>query len=335
MNMDQSRGYDPSLGGPLNMPQFGAGMPYPLIHSPINLNGVAPSQPKKPVKATSPRNPACNPTGAHAAEVKNVYLIQGQRWSEVAALGEEERLFEQKLALYGIIHRQKPGGQTIEIVIQNHNMKDMLTEVFNGYPGFHPSTLGTKGWTFKAPFHSFVHRWSQLQAYREKITDPIVEENVVQDDNATDSGKEAATSLIDTMSSIVQPSLDIIDKIKNTELVQWEDIPLIFAPGELVIVHNKLDMPLAVRIENCTMDHIWDHKKNQDSTFGISNATLLIGTERSVDCARKSTPLTSMRDITRFRSWTRTPSRSARTWRLSRHRLWREDGSLRVSWVFT
>jgi hypothetical protein len=149
------------------------------------------------------------------------------RWSNLPSLEAESAHIAELANGYGIFTRIDPeqANKTIQVSIQNKHMKGILTDVFAGYPEFHTSLLPEdSGWIFNEPFSMFVGRWGSLLQY--SLRTPFAPE------------KEAWTALVETMTPIVQPTLDAIKRIKDTGLVRWRDLPLIFPPGKLIIVNE-------------------------------------------------------------------------------------------------
>lgn len=159
------------------------------------------------------------------------------RWSDLPTPEAEEARIAAMESTHGIINRISPkdGNKTVQIEVQNKHMKDILTSVFDGFPGFHPSLLGSNSaWIFKEPFSMFVGRWSQLLEFWAC---------------ATSAEKKAWGTLVATLSPVVQPALDAIKRIKDTRLVAWDDLPLIFPPGKLMIIEQPGAVQSVVRVK--------------------------------------------------------------------------------------
>lgn len=102
-----------------------------------------------------------------------------------------------------------------------------FSDVFDGYPEFHHSLLPKNSvWVFNQPFHMFVGRWVQLSQYE------------AHSSGLMGDFKAAWVALINAMTPIVQSTLDSIEQIKDTGLVLWKDLPLIFPPGKLIIIEE-------------------------------------------------------------------------------------------------
>ncbi|WPH01277.1 Hypothetical protein R9X50_00411500 [Acrodontium crateriforme] len=124
------------------------------------------------------------------------------------------------------------------IIIQSPYLKELLKEVLHGYPGV---TVGLKRLEFKAPFHSFVHRWSQLNTAIDKLKE--------QQDSETPSDESAnekmavrvkhAQLLLDLLTMELK---DVIEE--STDLMKQGDISYthlwtLFVPG--TIIYSKYE----------------------------------------------------------------------------------------------
>lgn len=191
------------------------------------------------------------------------------RWSELPSTEAETAHIAELENEHGIVTRIDPknGGKAIKVEIQNIHMKDILTDVFEDYPGFHPSLLpDDRAWVFYEPFDMFVDRWTWL----------LEEESFVEHDK-----RAAYRSLVTAMTPVIQSTLDSIKRIKDTGLVLWKDLPLIFPPGKLIIVEEPGAVQSVVRVREgetttcnykITYDYIdWDGKMH-----GLNTRTLYI-----------------------------------------------------------
>lgn len=159
------------------------------------------------------------------------------RWSHLPSPEAEKALIAQMQDQHGIVKRIDPkdDNKTTQVDVQNKHMKDILASVFDGYPGFHASLLPEdNAWVFGEPFDMFVGRWDQLREYR--LRTPFAEE------------KAAWVSLVAAMTPVVQPILNAIKRIRDTGLVLWKDLPLIFPPGQLIIVEEPGPIQSVVRV---------------------------------------------------------------------------------------
>ena len=139
---------------------------------------------------------------------------------------------------HGIVKRINPTAKnkTVQVDVQNKHMKGILTNVFDGYPNFHASLLPKdSAWVFHEPFNMFVGRWDQLREYKLRTS--------------SRAEKSAWVALVAAMKPVVQPTLDSIKRIKDTGLVIWKDLPLIFPPGKMIIVEEPGDVQSVVRVQ--------------------------------------------------------------------------------------
>lgn len=159
------------------------------------------------------------------------------RWSDQPSPEAEKAHFAEMENGHGIVKRINPkeDHKTVRVDIQNKHMKDILSNVFDGYPGFHASLLpADSAWVFSEPFQMFVGRWDQIREYR--LRTPFAAE------------KAAWVALFAAMTPVVQPTLDSIKRIRDTGLVRWKDLSLIFPPGRLVLVEELGGVQSVVRV---------------------------------------------------------------------------------------
>lgn len=196
------------------------------------------------------------------------------RWSNLPSPEAEKAHIAQMENQHGIVKRIHPkdDNKTVRIDVQNKHMKGILASVLDGYPGFHASLLPEdSAWVFNEPFDMFVSRWDQLREYKLRT--------------AFSTEKAAWVALLAAMTPVVQPTLDAIKRIRDTGLVIWKDLSLVFPPGKLIIVEDPGAVQHVARVQdgNTAIDHIthqqvhrlkfeyvdWDGK-----THGFSTRTL-------------------------------------------------------------
>lgn len=159
------------------------------------------------------------------------------RWSNLPSPEAEKAHIAKMENEHGIVKRIDPkdDGKTVQVDVQNKHMKDILTDVFDGYPGFHASLLPeNSAWIFEDPFDMFVSRWDELREYG------------LRPSSAPE--KAAWVALIAAMTPVVQPTLDSIKRIRDTGLVRWKDLPLIFHPGKLIVIEEYGAVQSVVRV---------------------------------------------------------------------------------------
>lgn len=165
------------------------------------------------------------------------------RWSHLPSPEAEKMYIAQMESQHGIVKRIDPedGNKTVRVDVQNKHMKGILTNVLDGYPGFHASLLPEySAWVFEEPFDMFVGRWDQLREYRLRTS------------FATE--KAAWVALVTAMTPVVQPTLDSIKRIRDTGLVFWKDLGLIFPPGKLIIVEEPGAVQSVARVQEGNQD---------------------------------------------------------------------------------
>lgn len=163
------------------------------------------------------------------------------RWSTMTSPEAEKAHIAKMENKHGIVKRIDPKADngTVRVDVQNKHMKGILTNVFDGYPEFHASLLPEdSAWVFNEPFDMFVDRWDQLREYR--LQTPFAAE------------KAAWVALVAAMAPVVQPTLDAIKRIRDTGLVLWKDLHLIFPPGKLIIIEEPGAVQSIVRVQKGT-----------------------------------------------------------------------------------
>ena len=159
------------------------------------------------------------------------------RWSDQPSPEAEKAHIAEMENGHGIVKRISPkeDHKTVRVDIQNKHMKDILTNVFDGYPGFNAPLLpADSAWVFNEPFKMFVGRWDQIRANR--LRTPFAAE------------KAAWVALFSAMTPVVQPTLDSIKRIRDTGLVRWNDLSLIFPLGKLILVEELGGVQSVVRV---------------------------------------------------------------------------------------
>lgn len=172
------------------------------------------------------------------------------RWSTLPSPEAEKAHIAKMENEHGIVKRINPkdDNSTVRVDVQNKHMKGILTNVFDGYPGFHASLLPENNtWVFNEPFDIFVGRWDQLREY--KLQTPFAAE------------KAAWVALVAAMTPVVQPTLDSIKRIRDTGLVLWKDLHLIFPPGKLILVEEPGAVQSVVRVQEG--NHCFDPRMHQ------------------------------------------------------------------------
>ncbi|KAH8897599.1 P-loop containing nucleoside triphosphate hydrolase protein [Thozetella sp. PMI_491] len=166
----------------------------------------------------------------YAEKLRNSFGEYTKRWVEAPPLvkdSEEEALrvkrARSKRASYAILQRRELDKEECEwktttIQINSPWLKKALEPVFENYPDVHPKAPDL---FLHPPYVGFCHRWEKfLQA-------------VDQEENA--KTKEHLTLLKHTMAAELEQPFEKIEKINSSGFVDFNDLKLLFIPGEIVI----------------------------------------------------------------------------------------------------
>jgi len=154
----------------------------------------------------------------------------GAKWSEFADIAMEERRLKVVGESYAIVHRlsrkkSDDGGQpweTFSIEVQSPRLKKILKAVLADYPNWNPDATP---FTFFPPFKPFFHRWERIS------------QSFSRDGDAT-SEMEVAL-LRDELAPSIEPLLATLEQIKSTGAVSFDNIWMIFSPGDLVVTSHQ------------------------------------------------------------------------------------------------
>lgn len=104
------------------------------------------------------------------------------------------------------------------IIIQSPHLKEALSEILSGYPGV---SCGLRRLEFDAPFRPFVHRWSQLLAYRaRKDVDAVATEHL--------------QLLYDVLRVELKDVIKTLEDYVEQGIVTYEHIWTIYQPGAII-----------------------------------------------------------------------------------------------------
>lgn len=144
-------------------------------------------------------------------------------WTTVYPTDLEEPIENKDSAQYALLVRSQKsynGRKKLEIhsiVVQSPALKDILGNVLKGYPGINTKLDRVE---FKAPFESFVHRWTAFEEARKEL------------------GEGGAKTHVDLIWSLLEEELretirEKLDHVANG-VVSFANIWTIFEPGCLV-----------------------------------------------------------------------------------------------------
>lgn len=167
---------------------------------------------------------------AEYIEVKNLYqAISGNRswdarWSEFKDPGEENRNLQPFRASFPIIHKWKCTDEvegtwvTKSIELNDKALRSKVEETLAGVPGLN---FDVDILAFKPPFASFLHKWTEFKF-------------AVESDNQDAKLQHFLRYLYDIISPVVTPTLDKINKARDSQTIDWDLLKSSCVPGELV-----------------------------------------------------------------------------------------------------
>ncbi|KAF1993265.1 P-loop containing nucleoside triphosphate hydrolase protein [Amniculicola lignicola CBS 123094] len=194
--------------------------------------------------------------GARCA-IKDLYYtpVEGQtdryQWVDTVPYntsGESTKTRKEREACAIIgYHKQDPleyRWNMYGIQINSPNIKKALDIILEGYPGLTQHSLER----FLPPFYPFFHRWDHLQAYIATVSvqaqnAPPFEPIFYPMDQLTSfisiepnpETLQHLKLLLDVLASRMEGTFQRAHRIKETNHVAFEDLPLMFYPGELAV----------------------------------------------------------------------------------------------------
>lgn len=122
---------------------------------------------------------------------------------------------------FGIIHRhrvERDRTRAHSIEIQHQKLKNLLSEIFEGYLDLDPRAPILK---FSPGFEPFVHRWGLLLAADRAEKD--------------EDGRAVLQALIRTLSQELQSSFRVYHEFETTGYIEFANILLAYKPGDIIV----------------------------------------------------------------------------------------------------
>lgn len=179
-----------------------------------------------------PKEPLA-PTGS-ISSTKNIYASPKDEdgnwtWTDKYPENAHEAAENDETAQYAVLVRNiksKDSRKKLEahsIVIQSPWLKTALAEILEGYTGI---ACELERLEFTAPFHPFVHRWTEICKYMEK---PDLE----------DKTKEHLQILHDVLSYEIGDAVKVFDDYVAKGVITFEHLWMIFQPGAVILCAHK------------------------------------------------------------------------------------------------
>ena len=156
-------------------------------------------------------------------------------WSEFEDPREEEARTRAATGCYSVVHRRKKSTlrdeapwKTHSFVVNGAALRGVLKQVFKNYPRWMKER---ESFVFRPPFQQFFHRWEELK-------------KAIHDN---DSVKNEGSILIKELTPFMERHQKDLDAIIQRGVVSFDDLWLIYPPGEIVIRHIK-GQPSACKI---------------------------------------------------------------------------------------
>lgn len=160
---------------------------------------------------------------------KNLYqgpLDNNKKWTWLDKEPEDvaEAAENEETARHALIARLQKANdsrkkfETHSIIIQSPWLKEALAEILEDYPGVH---CRLKRLEFEAPFSPFVHRWSQLLAYRART-------------NLDTTTAEHIELLYNVLCVELKDVIKTLEDYVEHGIVTFDHIWTIFQPGKII-----------------------------------------------------------------------------------------------------
>jgi hypothetical protein len=108
--------------------------------------------------------------------------------------------------------------ETHSVIVQSPYLKKALAEIFDDYPGVH---CGLTRLEFEAPFRPFVHRWPQLQEYKDR-------------EDLDDATAQHIGLLYDVLKEELKDVIKTLEDYVDHGVVTYEHIWTIYQPGSII-----------------------------------------------------------------------------------------------------
>lgn len=118
------------------------------------------------------------------------------------------------------------------IVIQSPLLKDLLSDVLEGYPGV---TVGLQRLEFSGTFEPLIHRWSELKSEIQRLREDIGKEDA--EDQAADRLKHAEL-LYDLLEKEFKETISSSQDMIKQNVITFELLWTVFQPG--CFVYSKI-----------------------------------------------------------------------------------------------
>jgi hypothetical protein len=199
-----------------------------------------------------------------------------------------EELIKDKHAIIQRFLRDGDAWETSEFTIRSPDMRAVLHEALDGYPGWHSSS-----WTFKPPYTPLVHRWDCVLNLNKRLASEM---SSVEGEPDEESHKaKAASELVEFLTPLLSPSIGSIAEARNTKQIAFTDIWQILPPGELAMTEFLEEKSI------CRVAH---HEGGQDSYTALVVTIKTVvwnGSESGfVETKRTIDPYDGLKDITSF-----------------------------------
>ncbi|KAK1573298.1 ATPase [Colletotrichum navitas] len=168
------------------------------------------------------------------ASTKNIYKSPKDsdgNWTWVEKYPEdvEEAAENEETEQYAVVVRNIKSNDSRKkleahsIVVQSPWLKKALGEILDDYPGV---ACELERLEFGAPFHPFVHRWTEFREYRNK-------------EDLDETLKEHLTILHDILQYEIGNSIKAFEDYVSKGVITFEHLWMIFQPGATILAAHK------------------------------------------------------------------------------------------------
>jgi hypothetical protein len=151
-------------------------------------------------------------------------------WSVFEDVRDDEENIKTVTKSYAVVHRRQRrlagtneiAWKTDSIVINGNQLRGVLRNAFKGYPRW-IQDKDKESFIFRPPFQQFFHCWEKLSMAL----------------NQDESTHDVVTTVLSELTPLVKPYFEALQEIKDRRLVSFDQLWLIFPPGEMVITLIK------------------------------------------------------------------------------------------------
>ncbi|OLN92259.1 ATP-dependent zinc metalloprotease FtsH 2 [Colletotrichum chlorophyti] len=198
----------------------------------VEENASTDSSEEEKEKSQEPKKPLA-PVGS-ISTTKNIYRSATDNdgnwtWVDEYPKDVKEAAENEETEQYAVVVRNIKSNDSRKkleahsIIIQSPWLKEALSEILEGYTGV---TCDLERLVFEAPFHPFVHRWTEFRTYLKK-------------EGLDAKTKEHLTILHDILQYEIGHTIKAFEDYVSKGVITFEHLWMIFQPGAIVLAAHK------------------------------------------------------------------------------------------------